>query len=204
MRAVYYLSIILPVLALAVSGWRGDWTWSILSVIAFIVILLPAILTKDFNQTYHKKVAVLFPIPFIAYIVLSLLNMAVSIGHFDVYSYAIQTFAAMACGMLLMIAIGASSREVKISKRWILLFSIAFACMFAIVCTFIIYAQMSADGWLVTNDDFAGGVDNTDSNRHLMLPCFLTTFLSLIYGYILRCIFKRIPKTEISLYYGAD
>ena len=65
MRAVYYLSIILPVLALAVSGWRGDWTWSLLSVIALIVILLPAVITKDFNQTYHKKVAVLFPIPFV-------------------------------------------------------------------------------------------------------------------------------------------
>ena len=106
--------------------------------------------------------------------------------------------------MLLMISINAGSSEIKISKRWILLFSIAFACMFAIVCMFVTYAQMSADGWLVSNDDFANGVDNTESNRHLMLPCFLTTFLSLIYGYILRCIFKRIPKTEISLYYGVD
>lgn len=204
MRAVYYLSIILPVLALAVSGWRGDWTWSLLSVIALIVILLPAVITKDFNQTYHKKVAVLFPIPFVAYLVLSLIDSAVSIEHFDVYSYAVQTFAAMVCGMLLMISINAGSSEIKISKRWILLFSIAFACMFAIVCMFVIYAQMSADGWLVSNDDFANGVDNTESNRHLMLPAFLTTFLSLIYGYILRCIFKRIPKTEISLYYGVD
>ena len=168
MRTVYYLSIILPVLALAVSGWRGDWTWSLLSVIALIVILLPAVITKDFNQTYHKKVAVLFPIPFVAYLVLSFIDSAVSIEHFDVYSYAVQTFAAMVCGML------------------------------------VIYVQMSADGWLVSNDDFANGVDNTESNRHLMLPAFLTTFLSLIYGYILRCIFKRIPKTEISLYYGVD
>lgn len=204
MRAVYYLSIILPILALAVSGWRGDWTWSLLSVIALIVILLPAVITKDFNQTYHKKVAVLFPIPFVAYLVLSLIDSAVSIEHFDVYSYAVQTFAAMVCGMLLMISINAGSSEIKISKRWILLFSIAFACMFAIICMFVTYAQMSADGWLVSNDDFANGVDNTESNRHLMLPCFLTTFLSLIYGYILRCIFKRIPKTEISLYYGVD
>ena len=102
-----------------------------------------------------------------------------------------------------MIAISAST-DVKISKRWILLFSIAFACTFAIICTFMIYSQMVSDGWLVSNDDFKGGIDNTESNRHLMLPCFLTTFLSLIYGYLFRCLFKRIPKTEISLFYEVN
>lgn len=154
-------------------------------------------------MTYHQKVAVLFPIPFLAYIILVLVNAAVSIDNLEVYTYAIQTFAAMVCGMFLMISISAST-NVQISKRWILLFSIAFACAFAIICTFMIYFGMVSDGWLVSNDDFKGGVDNTESNRHLMLPCFLTTFLSLIYGYLLRCLFKRIPKTEISLYYEVN
>lgn len=203
MRAVYYLSILLTILTLGISVWRGDWTWLLLSIIALVIVLLPAVLTKDFSKTYHQKVAVLYPLPFLAYIVLSLVNLVVAVNHFDVYSYAIQTFAAMVCGMLLMIAISAST-DVKISKRWILLFSIAFACTFAIISTFMIYSQMVSDGWLVSNDDFKGGIDNTESNRHLMLPCFLTTFLSLIYGYLFRCLFKRIPKTEISLFYEVN
>ena len=203
MRAVYYLSILVTILTLILSGIRGDWTWFLLSIIAIIVILLPAIVTRNFYMTYHQKVAVLFPIPFLAYIILVLVNAAVSIDNLEVYTYAIQTFAAMVCGMFLMISISAST-NVQISKRWILLFSIAFACAFAIICTFVIYFGMVSDGWLVSNDDFKGGVDNTESNRHLMLPCFLTTFLSLIYGYLLRCLFKRIPKTEISLYYEVN
>lgn len=203
MRAVYYLSILVTILTLILSGIRGDWTWFLLSIIAILVILLPAIVTRNFHMTYHQKVAVLFPIPFLAYIILVLVNAAVSIDNLEVYSYAIQTFAAMVCGMFLMISISAST-NVQISKRWILLFSIAFACAFAIICTFMIYFGMVSDGWLVSNDDFKGGVDNTESNRHLMLPCFLTTFLSLIYGYLLRCLFKRIPKTEISLYYEVN
>ncbi len=203
MRAVYYLSILVTILTLILSGIRGDWTWFLLSIIAIIVILLPAIVTRNFYMTYHQKVAVLFPIPFLAYIILVLVNAAVSIDNLEVYTYAIQTFAAMVCGMFLMISISAST-NVQISKRWILLFSIAFACAFAIICTFMIYFGMVSDGWLVSNDDFKGGVDNTESNRHLMLPCFLTTFLSLIYGYLLRCLFKRIPKTEISLYYEVN
>lgn len=203
MRAVYYLSILVTILTLILSGIRGDWTWFLLSIIAIIVILLPVIVTRNFYMTYHQKVAVLFPIPFLAYIILVLVNAAVSIDNLEVYTYAIQTFAAMVCGMFLIISISAST-NVQISKRWILLFSIAFACAFAIICTFMIYFGMVSDGWLVSNDDFKGGVDNTESNRHLMLPCFLTTFLSLIYGYLLRCLFKRIPKTEISLYYEVN
>ena len=203
MRAVYYLSILVTILTLILSGIRGDWTWFLLSIIAIIVILLPAIVTRNFYMTYHQKVAVLFPIPFLAYMILVLVNAAVSIDNLEVYTYAIQTFAAMVCGMFLMISISAST-NVQISKRWILLFSIAFACALAIICTFMIYFGMVSDGWLVSNDDFKGGVDNTESNRHLMLPCFLTTFLSLIYGYLLRCLFKRIPKTEISLYYEVN
>lgn len=203
MRTVYYLSILVAILTLILSGWRGDWTWFLLSIIAIIVILLPAIVTKNFYMTYHHKVTALFPIPFIAYIILVLVNVVISINHLEVYTYAAQTFAAMVCGMFLMISISTST-NVQISKRWILLFSIAFACAFAIICTFMIYSGMVSDGWLVSNDDFKGGVDNTESNRHLMLPCFLTTFLSLIYGYLLRCLFKRIPKTEISHYYEVN
>ena len=203
MRAVYYLSILVTILTLILSGIRGDWTWFLLSIIAIIVILLPAIVTRNFYMTYHQKVAVLFPIPFLAYIILVLVNAAVSIDNLEVYTYAIQTFAAMVCGMFLMISIGAST-NVQMSKRWLLLFSIEFACAFDLICTFMIYFGMVSDGWLVSNDDFKGGVDNTESNRHLMLPCFLTTFLSLIYGYLLRCLFKRIPKTEISLYYEVN
>lgn len=203
MRAVYYLSILLTIFAFGLATVKGEWTWSLLAAVALIIFLLPAILTKDFRKTYHPRVAQLYPLPFLAYIILALVDVAVNLEYFTVYSYAIYTFAAMVCGMLLMMAVSAST-PVKISKRWILLFAIAFACAFAIICTFMTYFGMVTGGWLVANDDFVGGIDNTPSNRHLMLPCFLTTFLSLLYGYLFRCLFKRIPKTEIALYYEVN
>ena len=57
MRAVYYLSILLTILTLGISVWRGDWTWLLLSIIALVIVLLPAVLTKDFSKTYHQKMA---------------------------------------------------------------------------------------------------------------------------------------------------
>lgn len=199
MRIVYYISIILGIIALCLSALRADWTWTVISAIGLIVFLLPAELSRDFGQAYHEKIVVLFPLPYAAYIMLSAVDISGYVHNFEFYAYIIQTFASMVCGMMLMIAISAST-EVKISKRWILLFCIAFACAFSILCTFMTYFGMIEGGWPIYNDDFIGS-DNTQSNRHLMLPLFVTTFVSLLYGYFFRCLFKRIPKDEVGQYY---
>lgn len=186
-----------------VAIWMGESMWAVVSTIGMFAILIPPFLNKDITTTYNSKLMKIAYLLLFSYLVLSVVQACHSFQGHWVISIYLQTVALMVFGYMIMISIDINT-ETILSKRWMMLFSIAFALAFTVLHTFFQYYFMSVSGYLVTGDDFLGGISPTSSNRLLMAPMMIASLTSLINSVILRRFLATVPKSELTLYYGGQ
>lgn len=196
------LSLILMSLTIAVAVWSGEVMWIVTSLIGIVAILIPPWINKDIKTTYHSKLIKMASIPLVLYLVLSTFQFYYPFqGHRTVSLY-LQTAALVFFGYLIMVSIDINT-ETVLSKRWMLLLSIAFACALTILHTFFQYYYMQVSGYPVTNEDLIG-ISVTSSNRILMAPMLVGSIASSLNAIILRRYLRAVPKSELSTYYGGE
>jgi len=198
------ISAVLMAVSAAISAASLDWMWVIISAAGIAALAAPRLLGGE-GRTYHRALLRLAPIPFALYIALYAANLIVEIGVYRYLSLTIQPLASVVCAYLIFSSLGASSDAV-ISKRWLFLLSVAFACAFAVLSVFFVFYGMKEMGFPMYNADFEGpnALDNTEANHFLMLPVNLAVVLSLIYVLIVDRSLKKVPAGDLTSYCGGD
>jgi 4-amino-4-deoxy-L-arabinose transferase-like glycosyltransferase len=199
--------ILIVVLSAALALYERNWIWVIVSVFCVILLLCPMAFTGNRDASYNGRVMIITAIPFV------LFSAATSIILFsgsdtDYYQYAVmamQTLAAMMGGYMLFVTLEERT-GLKLSKKWVLVFSILFACSVSVLYTFALFPAMVDAGYPMFNADFEGpdALDNTESNTVLMMPMIVTVFASVIYAVIIRMCLRSIPDEEACFYAGVD
>lgn len=186
---------------ITVTIWTGEVMWAVTSVIGIIAILIPPYLNKNIKATYHSKLVKIAYIPLVLYLVLSAFQWYHPFQSQRTISLYLQTAALMIFGYLIIVSVDINT-ETVLSKRWMLLLSIAFACAFTVLHTFFQYYHMLVSGLPVVNEDFFGGISSSSSNRLLMAPMLVGSIASIINAILLRKYLRKVPKSELTKYYG--
>ncbi len=183
-----------------VSVWQGDWMWLVMSLLGLIVLAIPRINHEGLSYRYHARLLVMALIPPMGYLALFILAEPLSIPYPELVGYALHCGGAMVYGYMLMMAIDQRSGTV-LSKRWMLLLSIAFACAVSILYTFFTYYYMLTNGYLVVNEDFVG-ISPSPSNRVLMAPMTVAMAASIVYAFLIRSYLKHVDKNDLLIVGG--
>jgi len=199
--------IILIVLFSAVLAlYERNWIWAIVSVLCIILLVAPAF-SGDKNASYNGRILSLTAIPYILFAAVTAASMLGDLNaqYCEYTVIALQTLAAMMCGFMLFITLEEKT-ELKLSKKWMLVFSILFACTIAVLYTFALFQAMVDAGYPMFNADFEGpgALDNTESNTILMMPMTITVFASIIYAVIIRAYLKSVPDEDVCFYNGGS
>jgi 4-amino-4-deoxy-L-arabinose transferase-like glycosyltransferase len=199
--------ILIVVLSAALALYERNWIWVIVSVLCVMLLICPMAFTGKMNASYNGRVMIITAIPF------ALFSAATSIVLFsgsdsEYYQYtvmALQTLAAMMAGYMLFVTLEEST-ELKLSKKWVLVFSILFACTVSVLYTFALFPAMVDAGYPMFNADFEGpdALDNTESNTVMMMPMTIAVFASIIYAVIIRACLRSVPDEEACFYAGVD
>lgn len=198
------VSAVLMAASLAVSALSLDIMWALISAVGIAALAVPR-LAKGERLTYHRSLLMMSLVPFSLYLVLFAANFIVGIDVYRYLSLTIQPLAAMICAYMLFVSVSVNSDTV-LSKRWLFVFSIAFTCAFAVLYLFFLFFAMKNMGYPLYNYEFEGpgALDNTDSNRFIMLPINLAVVLSLIYGLLIDRALKGVDAKDLTRYYGRE
>jgi len=190
--------------SVVVSLATSDLMWAIIAAVGILALAVP-VLTKGKGQTYHKSLLTVAAVPFSLYLALFAVNIIVGVDVYRYISLIIQPLASMACAYMLFTSVSANSDTI-LSKRWIFVFSIAFTCAFAVLYVFFLFFAMKNMGYPLYNFEFEGpgAMDNTDSNRYIMLPVNLAVVLSLLYGLLIDRSLKGVDAKDLTRYYGRE
>ena len=194
-RHLEYIWMCLLVLTFAVSVWKADWMWMVMSTLGILVLVLPRLGYEGLRQRYHARLLIMAVIPPMGYLLLTVLADPLAIPFPDLLAYALHCGGAMIYGYMVMMAIDQRSDTV-LSKRWMLLLSIAFACAVSILYTFFKYYYMLTNGYLVVNEDFIG-ISPSPSNRLLMAPMTVTMLASIAYAFLIKRFLMHVDKEHL-------
>ncbi|MFA6710280.1 MAG: hypothetical protein WCR24_02665 [Candidatus Methanomethylophilaceae archaeon] len=192
-------SILLSCVVIAVTLWQNDWIWVFVASMGIVIMVSPIIITHDIEASYGRSLMALVPIPLIAYLVLFTINMYLTLDAFYETSVAIMAFASMLYGMMVAIYLNIN-KETVLSRRWIIIYSLIFACSLSMLYMLFTVIWMSTTGYPLYNGDFENTMDNDESNRMLMLPIAVTTVVTVFYVVILNTYFKRVDRKVMSEY----
>jgi len=200
--------IILIVLFSAVLAlYERNWIWTIVSALCIVLLAAPAFKPGDRNATYNGKVLGLTAIPYILFAAVTAVSLFIDLdAQYSEYTViALQTLAAMMCGFMLFITLHERT-ELHLSKKWMLVFSILFACTISVLYTFALFQAMVDAGYPMFNADFEGpgALDNTESNVTMMMPMTITVFASVIYAIIIRAYLRNVSDEEACFYKGGN
>ncbi|MFA6679338.1 MAG: hypothetical protein WCR96_02455 [Candidatus Methanomethylophilaceae archaeon] len=193
------LSIMLSCLVIAITLWQSDWIWVFVATMGIVIMVSPILITHDSEAAYRRSLMALVPIPLVAYIILFVFNWYYSFDTFYEISVAIMAFASMLYGMMVAIYLNVN-KETMLARRWVILYSLLFACSLSMLYLLFTVVWMSITGYPLYNGDFENTMDNDESNRMLMFPIAVTTVTTIIYVIILNIYFKRVDKKVISEY----
>jgi hypothetical protein len=198
--------IILIVLFSAVLAlYERNWIWTLVSALCIILLAAPAFTPGDKNASYNGKVLSITAIPYILFTAVTAVSLFIDMDaqYYEYAVIALQTLAAMMCGFMLFITLHERT-ELHLSKRWMMVFSILFACTISVLYTFALFQAMVDAGYPMFNADFEGpsGLDNTESNTVLMMPMVITVFASVIYAIIIRVYLRNVSDEEAGFYKG--
>ena len=198
------VSAVLMAVSAAASAFVHDWVWLIVSALGIFVLAIPR-LAKGKGMAYHRSLLFVAMVPFSLYLVLFTVNTFVGIAVYRYLSLIIQPLASMACAYMLFVSIDANSDAV-ISKRWLFVFSVTFTCAIAVLSIFFLFYAMESMGYPLYNFEFEGSdaLDNTDSNRYIMLPINLAVVFSLLYGLLIDRSLRGVDAKDLTRYYGGD
>ena len=190
--------------ALVLSVTEKDWMWSVISILGMIMMLMPAVSERG-KVCLHAKLTAMAALPFFVYIMITAIQIVNGVEHYRAISLAVQTFACMACGYAMLVNLDVNT-DVVLSKRWLLVFSLTFACAFTVIYVFVLFPAMEALGYPLYNYEFEGpgALDNTEANRYQMMPMAITTFASIAYAALMKIYLSRTSKEDITAYYGGE
>ena len=199
MSVMKRLSAVLAVAVAIISVADKDWMWLIVALIGLSVTLYPN-KNKDFEYSQILLLSVSV-----------LLSVQIVLGAFGfIYgrtdsiwfvSLGIQTCASAVYGYMLALLIDRFT-GIKLSERWMLMFSLLFALSVSGVYLFFQFASLYAAGYPVFNYELQGVVSNEERiwmNLQLMYPPTIATFVSIPAVLVLRHLTKRkgISSTEV-------
>ena len=193
------LSIMLSCLVIAITLWQSDWIWVFVATMGIVIMVSPILITHDSEAAYRRSLMALVPIPLVAYIILFVFNWYYSFDTFYEISVAIMAFASMLYGMMVAIYLNVN-KETMLARRWVILYSLLFACSLSMLYLLFTVVWMSITGYPLYNGDFENTMDNDESNRMLMFPIAVTAVVTIIYAIILNIYFKRVDKKVIFEY----
>jgi lysylphosphatidylglycerol synthetase-like protein (DUF2156 family) len=144
-------------------------------------------------------------IPFLAFSVMTVIFAIREFGYYQYSTMALQTLASMMCGHMLFVTLHERT-ELRLSKKWVMVFSILFACSLTIIYLFALFQAMVDAGYPMFNEDFEGpgALDNTESNTVLMMSTVIAVFASVIYAVIIRACLRKVPEEEACFYTGGS
>lgn len=186
-------------MVIAVTLWQNDWIWAFVASMGIVIMVSPIMITHDTEAAYGRSLMVLVPIPLIAYLVLFAVDSYHPLDAFYETSVAIMAFASMLYGMMVAIYLNIN-KETVLSRRWIIIYSLIFACSLSMLYMLFTVVWMSTTGYPLYNGDFENTMDNDESNRMLMLPIAVTTVVTVFYVVILNIYFKRVDRKVMSEY----
>jgi len=199
------LVMLIVLFSAVLALYEHNWFWTAVSAFCIILLAAPALASGDRNASYNGKILSITAIPSILF---SAVTAASFFGDLDAqyceYTVmALQTLAAMMCGYMLFITLHERT-ELHLSKKWMLVFSILFACTVSVLYTFALFQAMVDAGYPMFNADFEGpgALDNTESNTVLMMPTVITVFASIIYAVVIRAYLRNVPDEEACFYKG--
>lgn len=189
--------LVLAAAVAVISVADGDWMWFIVALVGVAVMAYP-IRKGDF--TYNRVFLILAMIPLAVQAVLGILIFIY--GRTDnlwIISLILQTWTAVVFGYMLAILIDAYT-DIKLSKRWILLFSLLFALTISGIYLFFQFTALYMAGYPVFNYELQGVVTaevRVWMNMQLMMPCAVATPISIIVALVLRQCTKKIDMSEV-------
>jgi hypothetical protein len=200
------LTAVILSLYLSELKWTGlsDLMWTVVSVMGLVLVITPSV--KRRGSSYHSRIVIMAAVPFIIYSVIAAIHMIepFDVTHYRLATLIVQTFAVMMCGYMLMINIDVNT-ETTLSKRWLLVFSITFSCMFTTVYALALFFPMVEMGYLMYDEDYIGIIGRGElsrSNTYQMLPAIVTSFASIAYALVIRSCLRSVPKEDITKYHG--
>ncbi len=188
--------LVLAAAVAVISVADGDWMWFIVALVGVAVVAYP-IQKGDF--TYNRVFLILAMIPLAVQAVLGILIFIY--GRTDnlwIISLILQTWTAVVFGYMLAILIDAYT-DIKLSKRWILLFSLLFALTISGIYLFFQFTALYMAGYPVFNYELQGVLTaevRVWMNMQLMMPCAVATPISIIVALVLRQCTKKIDMSE--------
>ncbi len=194
----YSLAIIILSIAMAfLVAWSGDWDSLIVSVIGIAVVCAPMVATGNPDKGYDRRLMGLAIIPLAAFIVLFMANMFVIFHYYYEASIALEACAIMAFGIMVAVLLNART-EIRLPRRWIVVFGLIFACSISVLYTFSTIYWMYRTGYPLYNGDFTNRLEQHTVNLMLMLPMTMTTFATIVYGFVINQYMKRTSSLELS------
>ncbi len=193
------VSLLLTVAVAIVSAMDADWMWFGVALVGFAVMLYPR-KNEDFGYS-----------PILIWTVSAILAIQLILGiliyaeiqpkTFRLVSLAVQTCICAVYGYMLALLIDRFT-SIKLSERWMLMFSLLFALSVSGVYLFFQFASLYAAGYPVFNYELQGVVSNEERiwmNLQLMYPPTIATFVSIPAVLVLRHLTKRkgISSTEV-------
>jgi len=205
-RGILALIIIVSLSAVLALHDR-NWIWAIVSVLCVVLLLSPALLTSDRGASYHRTIMIITAVPFVSFSAVAAIVMT-GWSDTEYHQYivmSLQTLAAMMCGYMLFVTLEERT-GLKLSKKWVLVFSILFACTVSVLYTFALFPAMVDAGHPMFNADFEGpdALDNTESNAVMMMPMVIAVFASVVYAVIIRACLRNVPDEEACFYDGGN
>jgi len=196
------VSAALMIISLVISLIHLDYMWALISAVGLVALAIPK-LAQGKWLTYHRTLIAISLIPFLLYIIVFAVNVAVGLFDYRYYSLIIQPLASMICAYMLFVSVSANT-ETILSKRWLFVFSIAFTCAFAVLYLFFLFYAMKEMGFPMYNADFEGpgAPSNLAANHYIMLPINLAIVCSLVYGLLIDLSLKKVDAKDLTHYFG--
>lgn len=189
--------LILSAAIAAMSAWVSDWNWLIVAGIGMAIILAPMRATGDRNAGYDCRLMSIAVIPLSAFIALFAANTVLHFDHYYPVSIAVQACTNMAFGLLIAVYMNART-EISLSRRWMVLFALTFACSMSMLNSLSTVYWMSITGFPLHNDDFSNTLENDVVNMMFMLPMAVTAFATIAYGAVFYLYLKGVSSHRLS------
>ena len=149
------LFLILAVAVAVISIADGDWMWFIVAFVGITAVIWP-MLKKGI--TYNRFLLILSIVPLMAQAFMGILMLANGRGdELWVISLILQTWTSVVFGYMLALIIDEYT-DIKLSKRWVLMFALLFSLMISGVYLFFQFTSLYVAGYEVVNYELQGMV----------------------------------------------
>jgi hypothetical protein len=195
--------VLFTVSSAVLAAYMKNWIWLAVAVLCAVLAMSPRMVTGNSDASYNGRIVIVTTIPFLTFLPLS---AAFLIDRFEYYEYAVlalQALASMMCGYMLFVTLHEKS-ELRLSKKWVLVFSMLFACAVTVLYMFALFFAMVDAGYPMYNEDFMGpgAPTNDEPNKILMMSSIIAVFLTIAYAVVIRAYLRNVTDDEACFYAG--